>query len=139
MTDNKYKGIVKNISMKTKGVLILNKDGSEEWWNPLGDKVKAIITPELKGNEVELTIINQEKRSFSYLSVLKQNVTIGSGGNTEAKGELSRERIIVRQNALSHASAFVETIRQTGISSPDALKEIFFNFANECEKWVWRK
>mgnify|MGYP003147206702 CR=1 FL=1 len=97
---NKHKGIVKNISMKTKGILIINKDLSEEWWNPLSDKAKELITPDLKGNEVELTIINQEKRSFSYLVVLKQNVSEVSGGCVREGSEESR-----RYRAMSVAYA----------------------------------
>ena len=71
LEDNRIKGLVKNVSEKNKGILLFTPEG-ENWWNLLGDKIK--ITKRLKGKEVELSIVNLEKHSFSYLEVTKENV-----------------------------------------------------------------
>jgi len=74
MEDNKIKGIVKNLSNKTKGILLETPENLEGiWWNPLGDNVKAFIKPELKGCEVELTVVNQEHHTFSFITVVQEN------------------------------------------------------------------
>jgi len=71
MENNKIKGIVKIVSEKNKGLFILIEGNTNGvWWNG----VNVGVTKDLKGKEVELTIMDQEKRKFSYLTVLNENV-----------------------------------------------------------------
>jgi hypothetical protein len=130
---NKLKGIVKLVSDKTKGILLLLPDGSEAWWNPIGDSAKQ-VTPALKGSEVEVTIVNQEKRSFSYLEIVKpEEIHQGSVG-------LDRDHIIVRQNALAHASIFIKIMAENcNVTGVKFLEDELFRVAAKCEEWVWRK
>lgn len=102
---NKIKGIVKTLSEKTKGVLLIMPDQSEVWWNPMGDGVKQFITPDIKGNEVELTIVNQEKRLFSFLKVVKVEKTKSSSPQKSAVSETESTKY--RAMAVSYAKDLV--------------------------------
>jgi len=67
MENNKIKGIVKTVSEKNKGLFILIEGNTNGvWWNG----INVEVTKDMKGKEVELTIMDQEKRKFSYLTVL---------------------------------------------------------------------
>lgn len=120
----KVKNIVKNIK---DGKILFGND----WWEAIG-KAKDFIDTELIGVEVELTIANEEKRQFTFI---RKTQAIEK---PKDKVVLDKDRLIVRQNVLAHASKFTETIRQCGISSTDALDKIFFDFAEKCEKWIYR-
>lgn len=73
--ENRIVGIVKNISDKTHGILLGYKDGSEQWWNPIGDNVKKYVRKDIVGHEVSLSIVNQQNHTFSFVKKLKdQNV-----------------------------------------------------------------
>lgn len=77
MIDNKLTGIVKQVSNKNKGILLIYKDNEEEliesWFNYVGgnDEVMKLITDSIRRKEVELTISNIEKRTFSYLRIIE--------------------------------------------------------------------
>lgn len=132
-------GIVKAVNKN--GILLITKDNDKgQWWNGLG-KVIEYITQDLRSNEVEITIINQENHTFSYLRVLKENMSKEVNGSKIGSCEISRDKIIVRQNALSHAASFIDTVATNSNVPNDAkiLKEMFFTFAKDCEAWVWRK
>lgn len=93
---NKVKGIVKAVSNKNGSILLFEAYTLEDhWWNGIGDTPKQQIKQQLKGKEIELTVVNQEKKTFSYLKVLNENVQNGEIGNTE--------EIELRSIALYHA------------------------------------
>lgn len=73
MEDIKIKGIVKAVRKDCTGLLLLNNKNEEQWFKGVGNVLKY-IKPELKGNEIMITLINQETHTFSYLEVLKENV-----------------------------------------------------------------
>lgn len=136
--DNKTKGIVKAVNKN--GILLITPEYQEgQWWNGLGAVASSIIQ-ELKGKEIELSIINQEKRSFSYLNITKDNVQT-ERPKEKGVGVLDRERIIVRQNAGSHASSFIACLVSNGYYQVLDVKQIkadYFEFAAEFEGWVFR-
>ena len=65
----KIKGTVLNVSTSNKGIL-LDVNNKEAWFNTKED----VVNRELIGNEVELTLINPEKRIFSDVAIVKANV-----------------------------------------------------------------
>lgn len=72
----KIKGII-SVVAKTGGIRI---DDSETWYNPKGNAVKY-VKPELKGKEVEITLV-ENSTDFNFISVIGGS----TGANTEATG-----------------------------------------------------
>lgn len=71
MADNKIKGIVKVVSEDKGGIFLFTKDDQTgSWWNSVGDLAKNQVKKGLKGTEIELTIVNLEKRKFSHVNIL---------------------------------------------------------------------
>lgn len=120
--DNKINGIVKAVSMSNGGILLITKDNTHGiWWNSVGDKAKNLIKEDLKDKEIELTIVNKEKHTFSYLKVLNGNVKrneIKSNGETirlrsmalSYSKDLAVARIIEVKEIESYASSFLKYI-----------------------------
>ena len=74
MTDNKIQGIVKIVSDKTKGILLITPEDNEgSWYNPISEKVKDYVVQDLRGKEVELSVVDIQKRTFSFLKILNGN------------------------------------------------------------------
>lgn len=93
MTDNKLIGIVKNLSEKTKGILLQTPEETGGlWFNPIGDKVKEYITSDLKGKEIELSIVDVQKRTFSFLKILKGDNVKSEFGRKKSTEEQRRYR-----------------------------------------------
>ena len=116
--NNKIKGIVKAVSEKNKSLLLQTKDSPDgNWWKGV-DKAQEYVKKELKGNEIELTILNTEKRLFSYINTLCTEVQ-----QSKTDGESQR----LRSMALSYAKDLVvgEIIPHTEILST---AESFFNY-----------
>lgn len=72
----KIRGII-SVVAKTGGIRI---DDSETWYNPKGNAVKY-VKPELKGKEVEITLV-ENSTDFNFISVIGGT----TGANTEATG-----------------------------------------------------
>lgn len=52
---------------------------------------------------------------------------------------VSKDRIIVRQNAGHHAAEYIKVLYQVDHDiTPEDMKKAFFDFAEEFEKWVFR-
>jgi len=87
MIDNKLTGIVKATNKKQTGLLLIYKDSEDEliesWFNLIGDndEIMKLITLNLRRKEIELTISNIEKRTFSYLRIIESSNNLGKKSN----------------------------------------------------------
>ncbi|MFQ5786572.1 MAG: hypothetical protein ACE5H1_01190 [Thermodesulfobacteriota bacterium] len=59
---SKVKGKVEAVSVSRGGIKI-----GEDWYNAKDAKVKAYVTADLKGHEVEITISDEAKRQFDFI------------------------------------------------------------------------
>lgn len=120
------------------GIKLQTKEDIEgQWYNAVG-KAKEYIKPELKGTEVEITILNN--KTFSYIKVIKER-TIEE--NKPVGSCVDRDTIIVRQNSLTHADSILAFVLPLLLKDNEldlnSILEIHHNIALSCEKWIWRK
>jgi len=116
------KGKIKAVS-KTGGVLL---EGSDKWLNPKDAEVRKKITRDLVGKEVELEVSGNK-----ILGVKSEDNNKPDQAYWERK-----DRIIVRQNALAHATALaVNFIKDKNLN--DIVEDVKF-IAETLEEWVMR-
>ena len=77
----KIKGII-SVVAKTGGIRI---DDSETWYNPKGNAVKY-VKPELKGKEVEITLV-ENSTDFNFISVIGGATGTNTGATEGFKGK----------------------------------------------------
>jgi len=134
----KIKGIVKAVKKDLTGFLLWEKEGQENWYKGIG-KVLEYIKPELKGKEIEITLINQEHHTFSYLRILKD-----TNGQMEKKEDYwakreDREEIKSRQIgriAALNSAIEIMKVSQCQIHTPSDILSQAQILAQNILKWV---
>jgi len=120
-TEQKGKGFLHSV-----GILV-GKDDDEQWVNVRDFNIKNVeeITKDLKqGQEYEITLELPYKnaKKFSILNNNKETVV------------LSKERMIVRQNAVGNAIKALELMKTSSVGMNTILDK-----AEEIENWVMRE
>ena len=135
------KGILSRVS-KFGGIIL--KD-NEQWYNPTMEAKQDILDrlDDLK-KLVDKPVIITSLKNNKYTSIqLDTSVPMSSGGsNNEVVGDKpDREVLIVRQNCLSHATAYAKILFDMGydINKKKELNDELFEFAERCESWIMRK
>ena len=120
------------------GILLQTRDKTE-WYNMLPkENADKYITQDLINQEVEITLMDIQKRTFSFITKtgLKANYY-----HKSVELPISKETFIIRQNSLSQANEFIRTLQVAGLLENcdiNVIEEMYFNFASKCEQWVQR-
>lgn len=85
-----------------------------------------------EGDEVEFEVVGQYNK-LTTVTVLSSG---GGGTGGSNAGGTSRDRVIVRQNALSHATALVIAMLPEKKPSSDVVAERVMQLAEKFEGWV---
>lgn len=122
-------------------------NNSDEWLNPTPeaktdflnrlDELKRLVTKEV------VVTFNEDNKVVSIHptnNATVKSAVVSSDKKAEDKG-IDRERIIVRQNAMSHSSALIKVFGDLGLLKNLGVKEIeevYFELSAKCENWVFR-
>jgi hypothetical protein len=104
-----------------------------KWYNSVKE-LQDMIVPDLKGASVEISLMPDGKL-FNKITQKEKEIQVLVP---------EKDRMIVRQNALTQASSFLNIAFNHNIiegKEDIALKqfeEMYFKFAERCEKWVFR-
>ena len=122
---------------------VLSKNGgikvgdSDAWINPTPQAKIDVLNrleeakKELTGAVVKVSI--EDNGEWSGIEIVSKSPLFSQ----EQKDRDERNTIIVRQNALSHATEYTKMIYEDTMTPLDVEKHIF-TFAEKCERWIWR-
>jgi len=132
----KIKGKI-GIVAKTGGIKL---EGNDRWFNP-NIEVRNIITPEIRGRFIELTIDDFGK--IKDITFLDEDHVETNEEYDEKKQTYwdRREQVVVRQNALRHATkiALAELEYKKENIDVNVLTETVKKIAENLENWILRK
>ena len=107
-----------------------------KWYNAIKE-IEGLVKPEILGAEVELTLLDGSNK-FTKITILK-------GKMPSPMTVTDTQLHIIRQNAMTQASAFLSLCLQHSIieNKEDIpfkdFEDMYFKFAERCENWVKRK
>jgi len=123
----KITGIVEAVSLKTKGIKIL-----DVWYNPC-DAVKDKITPELKGVSVTFEISDDKKRSFSSIDI---GPVLATEQSQQPHAATDKDRRYSRGASLNTALKIIELCNSRETRPPQEILALAKSIAAEVEKYV---
>ncbi len=119
-------------------------ENEEQWYNPANKEIKDLITKDLVGKNVELTL-NDKGKVVKVLPV-EEGVVIEEEDLTENNDKKEywdrRNLLIIRQNVLGHATNIAIAVynrkEDVDMISVEDVTSTIKKIAESLEKWVLR-